>query len=181
MAKQGASSPKWLDKQDFSGVVSKYRECTLSLKTLNLDITRCRLADCHITVTVSKCVPHVQHDYFSSFNQSDHYFLASSLPLLPSLLDKIGSLNNHHHHDDGDKNVTNLHIWQWKTKYSFARLASAIFIFVHFATVLVFSRTWNDLLCSCVDDVSVWWQIFSIFQIAETNLIPGYLEYVSQA
>ena len=115
MAKQGASSPKWLDKQDFSGVVSKYRKCTLSLKTLNLDITRCRLADCHITVTVSKCVPHVQHDYFSSFNQSDHYFLASSLPLLPSLLDKIGTLNNHHHHDDGDKNVTNLHIWQWKT------------------------------------------------------------------
>ena len=27
-----------------------------------------------------KCVPHVQHDYFSSFNQSEHYFLASSLP-----------------------------------------------------------------------------------------------------
>jgi len=30
---------------------------------------------------VLKCVPHVQHDYFSSFNQSDHCFLASSLPL----------------------------------------------------------------------------------------------------
>ena len=28
-----------------------------------------------------KCVPHVQHDYFSSFNQSDHCFLASLLPL----------------------------------------------------------------------------------------------------
>ena len=28
-----------------------------------------------------KCVPHVQHDYFSSFNQSEHCFLASSLPL----------------------------------------------------------------------------------------------------
>ena len=27
-----------------------------------------------------KCVPHVQHDYFSSFNQSEHYFLASSSP-----------------------------------------------------------------------------------------------------
>ena len=26
-----------------------------------------------------ECVPHVQHDYFSSFNQSDHCFLASSL------------------------------------------------------------------------------------------------------
>jgi len=29
---------------------------------------------------------HVQHNYFSSFNQSDHYSLASSLPLLSSLL-----------------------------------------------------------------------------------------------
>ena len=27
-----------------------------------------------------KCVPHVQHDYVSSFNQSDHCFLVSSLP-----------------------------------------------------------------------------------------------------
>ena len=27
-----------------------------------------------------KCVPHVQHDYFSPLNQSDHCFLASSRP-----------------------------------------------------------------------------------------------------
>ena len=33
-----------------------------------------------------KCVPHVQHHYFSSFNQSDHCFLVSSLPLLSFLL-----------------------------------------------------------------------------------------------
>ena len=33
-----------------------------------------------------KCVPHVQHDYFPSFNQSDHCFLALSLPLPSSLL-----------------------------------------------------------------------------------------------
>ena len=32
-----------------------------------------------------KCVPHVQHDCFSSFKQSDHCFLVSSLPLPPSL------------------------------------------------------------------------------------------------
>ena len=32
------------------------------------------------------CVPHVQHDYFSTFCQSDHSFLASSLPLPLSLL-----------------------------------------------------------------------------------------------
>ena len=35
-----------------------------------------------------KCVPHVQHDCFSSFNQSDHCFLVSSLPL-PSSLRKL--------------------------------------------------------------------------------------------
>ena len=33
-----------------------------------------------------KCVPHVQHDYFSSFNQSDHCFLVLSFPLASSLL-----------------------------------------------------------------------------------------------
>ena len=27
-----------------------------------------------------KCVPHVKQDYFSPFNQSDHCFLALSLP-----------------------------------------------------------------------------------------------------
>ena len=34
------------------------------------------------------CVPHVQHDYFSSFIQSESYFLALllPLPLLSSLL-----------------------------------------------------------------------------------------------
>ena len=32
-----------------------------------------------------KCVPHGQHDYFSSFNQSNHWFVALPLPLpLPS-------------------------------------------------------------------------------------------------
>ena len=38
-----------------------------------------------------KCVPHVQHEYFSSLNQSDHCFLASSLPL-PSSLRKLPSV-----------------------------------------------------------------------------------------
>ena len=33
-----------------------------------------------------KCVSHVQHDYISSFIQSDHCFLALSLPLLSSLI-----------------------------------------------------------------------------------------------
>ena len=43
----------------------------------------------------------------------------------------------------------------------FARFARAFFIFWHFADVLVLSTTWNDLFCSCVDDVSIWWQMFN--------------------
>ena len=35
---------------------------------------------------VLKFVPHVQHDYLCSFNQSDHCFLALSLSLPSSLL-----------------------------------------------------------------------------------------------
>ena len=42
----------------------------------------------------------------------------------------------------------------------FARFARAFFIFWHFADVLVLSTTWNDVFCSCVDDVSIWWQMF---------------------
>ena len=43
----------------------------------------------------------------------------------------------------------------------FARFARAYFIFWHFEDVLVLSTTWNDLFCSCVDDVSIWWQMFN--------------------
>ena len=43
----------------------------------------------------------------------------------------------------------------------FARFARAVFIFGHLADVLVLSTTWNDLFCSRVDDVSIWWQMFN--------------------
>ena len=43
----------------------------------------------------------------------------------------------------------------------FARFARAFFIFWHFADVRVLSTTWNDLFCSCVDDLSIWWQMFN--------------------
>ena len=42
-----------------------------------------------------------------------------------------------------------------------ARFARAVFIVWHFEDVLVLSTTWNDLFCSCVDDVSKWCQMFS--------------------
>ena len=41
----------------------------------------------------------------------------------------------------------------------FARYAHAFFFFWHFEDVLVFSTPWNELFCSCVDDVSIWWQM----------------------
>ena len=43
----------------------------------------------------------------------------------------------------------------------FARFARAFFIFWHFEDVLVLSTTWNNLFCSCVDDVSIGWQMFN--------------------
>ena len=42
----------------------------------------------------------------------------------------------------------------------FACFARAFFIFWHFEDVLVLSMTWNDLFFSCVDDVSIYWQMF---------------------
>ena len=43
----------------------------------------------------------------------------------------------------------------------FARFARALFIFWHFEDVLALFTTWNDLFCSCVDDVRIWWQMFN--------------------
>ena len=48
---------------------------------------------------------------------------------------------------------------------TFARFARAFFIFGHFADVLVLSTTWNDLFCSCPDDVSMWWKMFNFVSL----------------
>ena len=60
----------------------------------------------------------------------------------------------------------------------FARFAPAFLIFWHFEDVLVLSTTGNDLFCSCVDDVSIWWQMFNLPDVPSTGskLIPGQLE-----
>ena len=52
-----------------------------------------------------------------------------------------------------ERNVKNVHISQWDS--SFARLARASFIFVHFAVFLALTTTWNDLFCCSVDDVNI--------------------------
>ena len=44
---------------------------------------------------------------------------------------------------------------------SFACFARAFLIFWHFEDALVLSTTWNDLFFRCVDDVSIWWQMFN--------------------
>jgi len=68
----------------------------------------------------------------------------------------LGSLSNH---DDDNKNPTNLHIWQWKIVFLHA-LHVHISFFSQLVDVRVLSTTWNDQFCSCVDDVSRWWQMF---------------------
>ena len=87
------------------------------------------------------------------------------IPLVSKVGSQIlGSLSNHD--DDGNKNPTNLHVWQWKTVF-FARFARAFFIFWHFEDVVVLSTTWNDLFCSCVDDASIWWHIFNFVLLTQ--------------
>ena len=57
----------------------------LVVKTLNLEnftLSFCRLRQ----INVLKCVPHVQHDYFSSFHQSAHCFSGAVAPVPSSLL-----------------------------------------------------------------------------------------------
>ena len=75
-------NPGWYQRRWTEYSEWKIYCCRQNLKfgnfTLSSDRPRQRI--------VLKCVPHVQHDYFSSFNQSDHCFLASSLPLPSSLL-----------------------------------------------------------------------------------------------
>ena len=52
----------------------------------------------------------------------------------------------------------------------FARFARAFFIFWHFEDFLVLSMTWNYLFCSCVDKVSIWWQMFNF--VLSQALVP---------
>ena len=60
----------------------------------------------------------------------------------------------------------------------FALLARAFFFFWHFEDVLVLSTTWNDLFCSCVDDVSIWWQMFNFVFSMSQALVPTYSRIV---
>ena len=52
-------------------------------------------------------------------------------------------------------------------KRHFCTLCTCIIHFLHFADVLVLSTTQNELFCSCVDDVSIWWQMFNFVLLSQ--------------
>ena len=67
--------------------------CQQNLKFGNFTLSFVRLRQ----RILLKCVPHVQHDYFSSFNQSDRCFLASSLPLFLPKLSSVDAVTSYTH------------------------------------------------------------------------------------
>ena len=83
------------------------------------------------------------------------------------------------HDDDGNKNPTNLHIWQWKTVFLHVHASS----FDILKTFSFFLR--REMTCSAV----VWttWayddkcSILSYVRSAGSNLIPGKSEQIFQA
>ena len=93
--------------------------------------------------------------------------LPSSLLKLPNYFFKAASKHSCHHiwefKEPRRRQQQERHKFAYLTmkNNSFARFARAFFIFGHFEDVLVLYTTWNDLFCSCVDDVSIWWQMFS--------------------
>jgi len=62
----------------------------------------------------------------------------------------------------------NLHVWRRKNN-SFARFARAFFTFFTFRRRSRSFKTWNDQFCSCVDDVSIWWQMFNFVSLSHKH------------
>ena len=93
----------------------------------------------------------------------------------------IGSISNHD--DDGNKNPTNLHIWQWKTVFLHA-------LHVHFSSFDIL-KTFSFFLRREMTCFAVVWTtsayddkcsiLSSYAPSACSNLIPGQLEHIFQA
>ena len=94
-----------------------------------------------------------QHSCCVPRNIMSNNVSATMCPRLP-----CRALSNHD--DNGNKNVTKFAYLTMKNN-RFARFARAFFFHKHFADVLVLSTTSNDLFCSCVNDVSICWQMFN--------------------
>ena len=101
-----------------------------NLKFINVTLSFGRLRQ----RIVLKCVPHVQHDYFSSFNQS-HRFLALSLPLPSSLLE-LETLRN--------RTAGWLRTAEWRKNVARHRAFSVLrYIFFVILPAWVFSPEWR--------------------------------------
>ena len=122
----------------------KYENFTSSFARLRQDIA-------------SQSVPHVQHDYFSSFKQSNHWFEMLSLPLSNLKLPIKQTWRRRQREPHKFAYLTS----EWKTALLHA-LHVHFFFFLHFAVVPVLSTTWNDQFCRFVDTVSTWRQIFML-------------------
>ena len=85
---RSALSLAWHERFSCRGKDWKIYCCELVLSS-EPQIWKSHVVVCQTTskhCTAPKSVPHVQHDYFSSFNQSNHWFVALELTLLPSNL-----------------------------------------------------------------------------------------------
>ena len=89
--KKIASPARAKNRSCSRGLTVVCSRCRLNLKFGNFTLLFGRLRQ----RIVLKCVPHVQHDYFCSFNQLDHCFRASLLTLLSTLL-KLPSTDGLH-------------------------------------------------------------------------------------
>ena len=121
---------------------------------------------------VPKYTVQVWHDNQGKQKQCCCSFLLLSIMIAPVVL-----LNcyNQKHYSDSKQHKHNRELKQPRRRrqqqpHTFAYLtmknsicagfALAFFNVWHFVDVLVLSVTWNDQFCSCVDDVSKWWQMF---------------------
>lgn len=100
----------------------------------------------------------------------------------------MGSFKYTKHNLKGYNDITNLHIWKWKTTVSHAFQMHFIFGHLNLQMSHPFHNVNKNGLTYCVDDMTTWWQMFNFIRIIITslkqsgsNLIPGLLEHILQA
>ena len=127
---------------------------------------------------VPKSVPHVQHDYFSSFNQSNHWFVALWLALLSSNLKlPITELYHRRQKRSLQRYKLKLKLLAWgklHVEHAWgvhgARTRAVLFFFCK-------TTTWNFYTCGLDDGVNIQQQILT--SIFSTTLPPEQLKRVS--
>ena len=107
-----------------------------------------------------KSGPHVQHDYLSLFNQSNHWFVALSLSLPLGSSRSTTRLRRRRH---------KICIFNCQKKRSCTPF-TCFFISVHFFLVLGKSATWNDHFSSFTENVNTQAQIWIFFSSVDNAL-----------